>query len=110
MDNVDKDNRILAEFIRVFCNRRHGTQPKFIWNEVDLGIKSPQLCDDCSKLLSYSVARRELCPLGPKPSCKNCEIHCYAPEYRQKIREVMKYSGKYLILHGRLDLLFHYLF
>jgi len=110
LDNVDKDNRILAEFIQVFCNRRHGTHSKSIWNEVDLGIKSPQLCDDCFKLLSYSVARRELCTQAPKPSCKNCKIHCYAPEYRQKIREVMKYSGKYLILHGRLDLLFHYLF
>ena len=110
MSEIDKDNRVLTEFIQVFCDRKHGDCSKSIWNDVDLGIKSPNLCEDCSKLFSYSVARRELCPQNPKPSCKNCTIHCYAHKYREKIREVMRYSGKYLILRGRLDLLIHYLF
>ena len=26
-----------------------------------------------------------MCPLDPKPTCKNCKIHCYAPENRAKI-------------------------
>ena len=45
-----------------------------------------------------------------KPMCKKCSTHCYAPSYQEKIREVMKFSGLYLIRHGRLDLLAHYLF
>jgi hypothetical protein len=37
-------------------------------------------------------------------------VHCYRPDYRQKVREIMRFSGKYLLLRGRLDLLWHYFF
>ena len=115
MGTVDKDNRILAEFIKIYCNRKHKVHSKTAWVyngnvKVDLGIDPPELCAECSDLLSYSVTRRVYCPLDPKPTCKNWEIHCYADEYRSRIREVMRLSGKYLILHGRFDLIFHYLF
>jgi hypothetical protein len=112
---VDKDNIVLAQFIGVYCDKLHRSREKALWDdgdqgEVDLGGKAPTLCPECSELLSYSVRRRALCPQNPKPSCKNCEIHCYAGEYRARIREVMRYSGRHLILRGRLDLIFHYLF
>lgn len=115
MSDVDKDNRILAEFIQTFCNKKHRNLSKLHWEysndlEVDLGLEPPLLCEDCSNLLSYSVARRIHCPQDPKPSCKNCEIHCYTPECRSRIKEVMRFSGKYLILQGRFDLILHYLF
>jgi hypothetical protein len=42
--------------------------------------------------------------------CKHCKIHCYRPDYREKVREIMRYSGKALIKRGRLDLVCHYLF
>jgi len=115
MSTVDHDNMILAEFIEIYCSQRHRDAEKEPWVngggfDVDLGVEPPELCDDCSDLLSYSVARRHYCPQDPKPTCKNCEIHCYADGYRSRIREVMRFSGKRLILHGRLDLIFHYLF
>jgi hypothetical protein len=34
----------------------------------------------------------------------------YHPQYWQRIREVMKYSGRKLVLSGRLDYLYHLLF
>ena len=52
---------------------------------------------------------RARCPLEPKPSCRLCTDHCYAPTHREQIREVMKFSGRHLILRGRLHLLFHFL-
>jgi hypothetical protein len=70
----------------------------------------PLLCPECSALLGYSTDRRRLCPLDPKPTCKNCKIHCYAPENRAKIREVMRFSGMHMIKRGRVDMIFHYLF
>lgn len=106
---------ILAKFIDVYCENLHRSREKDLWydgdhGDVNLGGKIPTLCSECSELLSYSVRRRALCPQDPKPSCKKCEIHCYAGEYRSRIREVMRFSGKRLILRGRLDLIFHYLF
>lgn len=42
------------------------------------------------------------------PACKNCTVHCYAPEMRQRIRQVMKFSGIYFIKCGRLDWVWRY--
>ena len=67
------------------------------------------LCEDCRKLLNHGIAKLLLCPYDPKPMCKKCETHCYAPGYREKVREVMKFSGMYLIKHGRVDLMVHYM-
>lgn len=97
MDKREKDRLILEQFIHIYCKGKHRTG-------------KGQLCPDCQELLAYATKRLEHCPQDPKPSCKHCEIHCYKPVYREKIREVMRYSGKRLILHGRFDLIWHYLF
>ena len=97
MDQKRKDQLILEQFVHVYCEGKHGTS-------------NAQLCAGCADLLSYSLQRLERCPQDPKPACKHCEIHCYKPAYRDQIRDVMRYSGKRLLLRGRLDLLWHYLF
>lgn len=50
------------------------------------------------------------CPLDLKPVCKHCPVPCYRPGYREQAREIMRFSGKYLMRRGRLDLLRHYFF
>jgi hypothetical protein len=96
MNAKEKDQHILEQFVDIYCRGKHGTN-------------NGSLCTDCENLLSYSLQRLERCPQDPKPDCKHCEIHCYKPVYREKIRDVMRYSGKRLLLQGRLDLLWHYL-
>jgi len=56
------------------------------------------ICGDCKLLIEYSEHRTENCRFGnDKPICANCPAHCYKPEMRQKIREVMRYSGPRMI-------------
>lgn len=86
--------RTLETFIGVYCRKKHGT-------------KGP-LCPECTGLRDYAFARTDHCPQHPKPACKNCTIHCYSPAYRQRIRDVMKFSGMHFILRGRLDWLLKY--
>jgi hypothetical protein len=51
------------------------------------------------------------CPLeAEKPTCKHCRIHCYDKTHREKVREIMSYSGRKLMMRGRLDYLWHYFF
>ena len=78
--------------------------------ETDAELPVHLLCTDCRELLVYAIARRRACPLDPKPACKDCPIHCYKPERRAEIRKIMRFSGRHLILRGRLDLLWHYFF
>ncbi len=111
-----KDLRVLADFISVFCRENHREEAKSTFPIRDtrvrhsLGDKEIVLCQDCQKLLHHGMAKLLLCPYDPKPMCKKCETHCYAPGYQERIREVMKFSGLYLLKHGRLDLMIHYLF
>ncbi|QXE92664.1 nitrous oxide-stimulated promoter family protein [Geomonas subterranea] len=93
--NIDDDLRTLVLFIETYCRGKH---------------QSPKgaLCQECRELLAYSESRRKKCPLDPKPTCNDCKIHCYGNIQRAKIREVMAYSGRRLLLRGRVDLLWHF--
>jgi hypothetical protein len=110
-----KDIRVLGDFISVFCREQHNTQDKAPFPVKDvrlnkyLGDKNLTLCKDCARLINHSIAKLLLCPYDPKPKCRKCETHCYAPGYRERIQEVMRFSGPYMIKHGRLDMLLHYL-
>jgi len=52
------------------------------------------LCEACRDLLRYAGERLEKCPFGEdKPTCARCPVHCYRPEMRERIREVMRHAG-----------------
>jgi hypothetical protein len=74
-DKRSRDDRVLTKFIGIYCRQHHPGQEQL-------------LCPACRDLLDYSLARLAKCPLDPKPKCSDCQVHCYRPEYRQKIREV----------------------
>jgi hypothetical protein len=111
-----QDIKVLSTFISIFCREAHRSAAKGNFTITDgrlrhmLADKQLSLCADCRKLLNHAIAKLLLCPYDPKPMCKKCPTHCYAPGYREQIRKVMKFSGLYLIKHGRLDLLIHYWF
>jgi hypothetical protein len=100
-------------FVEIFCHENHrGEKASFSFKLLDLKEITPQkifLCRDCDRLLTYGLTMRMKCPRDPKPMCKKCETQCYREDYKTKIREVMKFSGMYLVKHGRLDMLYHYL-
>ena len=109
------DLKTLALFIRVYCRCKHGDVAR---RAVDLRThdvaaiagKTIVLCPECTKLLTHAFVKRNNCPMDPKPMCKHCPNHCYHPTYRAQIREVMKFSGRKMVLSGRLDFLLHLLF
>ena len=112
----EKDLRVLADFISIFCRENHPDGEKSSFPIRDerlhqsLNGGDMALCPDCQKLLNHGIAKLLQCPYDPKPMCKKCQTHCYAPGYRERMREVMRFSGLYLVRHGRLDLMFHYFF
>ena len=92
---LERDRKVLERFIEVYCRENHGTD-------------GDGLCGDCGELLKYAKERLSRCPYNPKPKCKDCPTHCYKPEYRQKIREVMRFSGIHFVKRGRLDWMVRY--
>jgi hypothetical protein len=105
-----KELGVLSNFVRIYCRAKHGLRFEAKVELRHLSGKKTLLCDECAALVEYAVHKRSSCPLDPKPSCRSCHIHCYGMEYRARIREIMSFSGRRMILRGRLDYLLHYLF
>lgn len=109
---VRRDIQTLARFVRIFCAGRHGDAARAPLElpQIDLNALAGgpvELCTDCRRLLSHAVMKRAQCPFDPKPMCKHCPRHCYAPEYRAQIKQAMAYAGRRMVLRGRLDYLLH---
>lgn len=93
MNRIEREKKTIGLMIALYCRRRE---------------KNAQLCDDCRQLLAYACRRLDACRFAnAKSACKKCPVHCYAPRYRAKIREVMRFSGPRMILYHPVAALRH---
>jgi hypothetical protein len=98
-----KERRIIREkntveaMIKIYCHDQHKTS-------------DGQFCADCRELLDYANRRLERCPFhGDKTTCANCKIHCYRPDMKVRIRDIMRYSGPRMICHHPILAMFHFI-
>jgi hypothetical protein len=118
MDELTKqqcrDMKVLITFVTAYCRAKHAGNPTVrVELPPELSASYPrglELCADCAGLVPHAVEKRRRCPLDPKPSCKKCHVHCYSRQYRERIREIMAFSGRRLIMRGRIHYLWHYFF
>jgi len=101
---------MIGRFVQVYCTGRHGAAEQSCF-PLPARLGELRICLECALITEYAVNKRLKCPLEKeKPSCKHCRVHCYAAVKRKKIREIMAYSGRKMIMRGRLDYLWRYLF
>jgi predicted amidophosphoribosyltransferase len=82
---LSREEKTIAAMVVLYCRDHHRTTP---------AGRDEGLCRQCAALLHYSRARLEKCRYGAeKPTCARCETHCYKPAMRERVREVMRYSG-----------------
>jgi hypothetical protein len=105
-----KDLKLLFKFIRLYCGAKHSSLVKEKVEALEITGGEILLCLECTKIAKHALEKRCNCPLEPKPSCKRCRIHCYSTDYRARIREIMAFSGRRMMLRGRLDYLKYYFF
>jgi hypothetical protein len=56
------------------------------------------LCKECAELSAYAEKRLLYCLYGElKPVCKVCPVHCYSPQRREQMKQVMRFSGPRMI-------------
>ena len=89
-----REEKTIEVMISIYCYGNHGSRT------------IP--CSACENLLIYAKQRIKTCPLGEKKTtCAKCSIHCYKPEMREKIREVMRYAGPRMLYKHPLLALLH---
>ncbi|RKT46391.1 nitrous oxide-stimulated promoter family protein [Thiocapsa rosea] len=77
---IAREKKTITAMMAIYC-RDHHPGPK-------------GLCVECVSLLDYAHRRLDTCPFQEeKPACNLCEVHCYSALMRERVREVMRYSG-----------------
>ena len=95
-DRMIKEKNTLKDMIRLYCKDKHHSKN--------------DLCDECNELINYAFERLDKCPFGEeKTTCAKCPVHCYKPLMREKIRDVMRYSGPRMLYRHPVNTLFHYI-
>lgn len=90
----NQEREVIAIMVGIYCKGKHKKKEKS-----DSG-----LCIACQELLDYANVRIDKCPfMYEKTFCSTCKVHCYKPEHRIKVKEVMKYAGpRMLFVRPRL--------
>lgn len=94
MDAIEKkrikEMKVVDEMIRLYCRKNHKQLYK----------QNHGMCQECQALSQYAQDRSAHCPfMETKTFCANCKVHCYKPEMRAKIKQVMRFSGPRMLLY-----------
>ena len=90
---IAQEKRVVERMIRLYCRKYEG---------------NAQLCAECKALLEYAHQRLSRCKFGDgKPTCRLCPIHCYRPDMRKQMQQVMRYAGPRMLLYHPKDALIH---
>lgn len=84
---------MVERMIRLYCKKKECNK---------------DLCLQCRALLEYAHARLSKCPQGErKKTCRTCTVHCYSPDMKARIQEVMRYAGPLMMLYSPLATVWH---
>lgn len=92
---IESEKRVVSEMIRLYSRKKLGQK---------------ELSEQMLALEQYAIRRLDCCKFGEaKKPCKNCPVHCYAPQMREQIREVMRWAGPRMIFYSPLAAIRHWL-
>ena len=90
---IEEEKAVVEQMIRLYCRKCEGHD---------------ELCPSCKELLDYAHSRLSRCRYGEhKPTCKECPVHCYRPEMKERIRMVMRWSGPRMIIYHPIAAIRH---
>ncbi|MBE7128006.1 nitrous oxide-stimulated promoter family protein [Bacillus mycoides] len=84
MNRIEREEKTISIMIDMYCKNEH---------------KQDTICEKCQRLKDYAYFRLSKCPFQEKkPACQNCKIHCYKPDMKGLVKDVMKMSGPKMLL------------
>jgi predicted amidophosphoribosyltransferase len=92
---LSKEFETVSAMVEIYCRAHHGGH---------------SLCEKCTSLLEYAETKLDGCPYGEaKPTCRKCPIHCYRPEPKEQMRQIMLYAGPRMLFSHPILALRHLL-
>ena len=92
---IEREKRVVSMMIQVYCKYK---------------LKTKEMPAEYLDLIEYAHRRLDGCKFGEKKSaCQKCPIHCYAPQKREMIREVMRWVGPRMLFISPINAIRHLL-
>ncbi|MGI6787136.1 MAG: nitrous oxide-stimulated promoter family protein [Acholeplasmataceae bacterium] len=86
---VIKEKKTFDKMLKIYCKKKHS---------------STKLCTECVEIQQYAHLKIEKCPfISDKPFCAFCKVQCYQKDMKEKIREIMKFSGPKMIFRAPIQ-------
>ena len=93
MSRIAHEKKTVEQMIRLYCRLKEGNRT---------------LCTDCQVLMEYAHKRLDHCKFGERKStCRKCPVHCYKPDMRTRMQEVMRFAGPRMMFYHPLEALRH---
>lgn len=69
-----------------------------------------EVSEEYKELEIYAHKRLDMCKFGnDKSNCKQCPVHCYKPQMREKIRTIMRWAGPRMLIYDPIAAICHLL-
>ena len=93
MGSIKSEKCVVSHMIGLYCKHK---------------LKCSEMPQEYKELEAYAHKRLDGCKFGDKkPACKRCPIHCYRPDMRQKIRDVMRWAGPRMLIYDPIAAIKH---
>lgn len=91
--HIEREKRVVQRMVELYCRHK---------------LHCDCIPEEYLVLIDYASKRLDRCKFGDKKmACKKCPIHCYKPEMRDKIREVMRWVGPRMFIYDPIAAIRH---
>jgi len=93
ISRIEREKKVVEFMVRLYCRKKEGNY---------------RFCSECNELMEYAQRRLHTCHYGEKkPACKDCPVHCFKPVMREKMCQVMRFSGPRMIFYAPKEFFRH---
>jgi hypothetical protein len=90
---LNREGKTIRVMIEIYCRNQHSGRGFY---------------PECSDLMNYALESLGKCPFNEgKLTCAKCKVHCYKPVMREKVRQVMGYSGPCMLYRHPIMTVYH---
>ncbi|MCI8451792.1 MAG: nitrous oxide-stimulated promoter family protein [Eggerthellaceae bacterium] len=84
-----REECVISQMVALYCAGNHDAASR-----TERACCGELVCPACKAVDAYAVLRTARCrQMHAKTSCEKCPYHCYRPQEREQIRQVMRYAG-----------------
>ena len=93
----EHEKKSILYMIRIYCRHNHKDYHKTYYKT----FGSRDICKECQEIYNYAVLRIDKCRyMEHKTFCSACPTPCYRKDMREKIKNIMSFSGKRMLFYN----------